>query len=227
MMRLLSIQVGRPRVIEPTGDGAPWDRRWRTAYLRQPVAGPVRLARESLEGDRVGDRRIHGGPDMAVLAYSAEHYPVWRAELDLPEMGPGGFGENLTIAGQDELSVCVGDVYELGDAVAQVSQPRGPCHKIAWRWRRESLLERVVETGRHGWYLRVLREGVIEAGQEVRLADRPHPEWTVRRAAVAHRDRRRDRSAAADLARCEALAARAREKLRLAAGAAARTVSPG
>ena len=80
-MRVLSIQVGRPRMLTPTGDGAPWDRRWRTAFLRQPVSGPVRLLREGLEGDRVADRRIHGGPEMALLAYSAGHYPVWRAEL--------------------------------------------------------------------------------------------------------------------------------------------------
>jgi len=229
-MRVLSIQVGRPRMLAPTGDGAPWDRRWRTAFLRQPVAGPVRLLREGLEGDRVGDRRIHGGPEMALLAYSAGHYPVWQAELGLPEMGPGGFGENLTVTGQDELSVCIGDVYELDGAAVQVSQPRGPCCKIAWRWRRLDLLDRVIETGRHGWYLRVLREGAIETGQELRLVERPHPEWTVRRAADVYRDRHRDRAAAAGLARCEALAPRAREKLRLAGlapRAAAPSVSPG
>jgi MOSC domain-containing protein YiiM len=141
-------------------------------------------------------------------------------------MGAGGFGENLTVEGQDERTVCIGDVYELGDAVVQVSQPRGPCYKIAWRWRRPELMDLVQESGRHGWYLRVLREGLIEAGQELCLVERPHPEWTVGRAAEVYRGRRRDRAAAAELARCETLAGSAREKLWAAAGAI-RAVSPG
>lgn len=216
-MRVLSIQVGQPRYIEPTGDGAPWDKRWRTSFFRRPVAGPVRALRESLAGDRVADRRVHGGPDMAMLVYSDDHYPLWREELGLREMGPGGFGENLTVAGQDERTVCIGDVYELGEAVVQVSQPRGPCYKIAWRWRRLELLDLVLENGRHGWYLRVLREGPVEAGQELRLVERPHPEWTVRRAADVYRLRKQRQHEAGELARCEALAAAARAKLRRAA----------
>jgi MOSC domain-containing protein YiiM len=225
MMRLVSIQVGRPRTMPPAGDGAPWDRRWRTAFIKDAVHGPVMVRRTNIDGDRQAERRVHGGPDMAALAYAAEHYPRWREELDLPEMTHGGFGENLTVAGQDERTVCIGDVYEVGQAVVQVAQPRGPCHKISWRWRLPDLQERVEATGRHGWYLRVLREGMIEAGQVLRLLERPHPEWTVRRAADVYRWRRRDRDAAASLARCGALAETAREKLRQAAAAGAGAVS--
>src|SRR6266545_4864297 len=95
MMRVLSIQVGRPRQMPPTGDGADWDRRWRTAFVKEPVAGPVMLGRLGLEGDSQADLMVHGGPDMAVLAYSADHYPLWHRELALAGLGPGGFGENL------------------------------------------------------------------------------------------------------------------------------------
>jgi MOSC domain-containing protein YiiM len=220
MMPVLSIQVGLARWVPATGDGDAWDRRWRTAFVKEPVMGPVMFRSEGVDGDRQADRRVHGGPDMAVLAYSADHYPLWRRELALPEMGAGGFGENLTVAGQDERSVCVGDVYELGGALVQVSQPRGPCYKIAWRWRLAELLERVESTGRHGWYLRVLRGGRVEAGQELVLVERPHPEWTVRRAADVYRRRGHERTAAAELAACEALAATARARLRTAAARA-------
>lgn len=193
-------------MVRPTGDGAPWDRVWETGFVKRPVEGPVLLRRENLAGDGQADLRSHGGPDKAVLAYAVEHYPRWREELGLPELGPGGFGENLTVEGQDECSVCLGDVYALGEAVLEVSQPRSPCYKISWRWRRPELLPRVEETGRHGWYLRVLQEGTIEAGQPLTLVRRPYPQWTVRRASDVFRARREDTDAAAELAACPALA---------------------
>jgi len=77
---------------------------------------------------------------MAVLCYSADHYAGWRQELSIAEMGPGGFAENFTISGQDELSVCIGDVYRVGAATVQISQPRGPCYKISYRWKRPDLV---------------------------------------------------------------------------------------
>jgi MOSC domain-containing protein YiiM len=217
MMKLASIQVGQPRNIPPTGDGEPWDREWRTAFWKDRVDGAVMLRTLNVDGDGQGDLRGHGGPDQAALCYSADHYPLWREELELPEMPHGGFGENLTIAGQDERSVCIGDVYGVGDALVQVSKPRGPCFKISWRWRRPDLLARVEANGRHGWYVRVLREGLIEAGQTVRLEERPHPDWSVRASRDVIRFRKRRPELAAQLARCEALATEDRVLLREAA----------
>jgi MOSC domain-containing protein YiiM len=206
--RLVSIQVGVPR-WNVCADG----RRWRSAFFKEPVAGPLALGFTNLEGDRQADARVHGGPDMAVLCYAFDHYASWRDEVELAGMGPGGFGENFTVAGQDETTVCLGDVYDLGEAVVQVSQPRGPCTKISQRWERPDLLRRVEETGRHGWYLRVLQEGTVEAGLELRLIERPHPEWTVRRTWDVYRWRKREKALAAELARCEALAADTRAEL--------------
>jgi MOSC domain-containing protein YiiM len=212
--RLVSIQVGRPRLLgSDVGLAEPIDHQWRSAIFKTAVAGPVLLTATNVEGDRQADPRVHGGPEMAVLCYSADHYPLWRPEMGIEEMGPGGFGENFTISGQDERSVCLGDVYEVGEAVVQVSQPRGPCYKISYRWKRPDLLRRIEENGRHGWYLRVLREGLIEAGQSVTLTERPHPEWPVRRAADAYRHRRRDRVTALELAACESLSARERDRI--------------
>ena len=199
MPTLLSLQIGRPH-RHPRPAFAPPGHYWQTAFFKYPVAGPVALGRFNVAGDRQADQRVHGGPDQAVLAYAADHYPLWRAELGLPDMGPGGFGENFTVAGQSEADVCIGDVYQLGDAIVQVSQPRGPCYKISWRWNRPDLLARVEATGRHGWYLRVLQEGTVQAGLDlVRLA-RPNPSWTLSRARDVIRNRKRGPAAVLELA---------------------------
>lgn len=214
---VVSVRTGLPHLLAaPSWAKRP---RWRSAYVKGERQGPVHLGRTNLEGDRQGDRRVHGGPERAVLCYSEDHYPAWRSELGLEEMGPGAFGENFTVRGATELDVCVGDVYEVGLALVQVSQPRGPCYKISYRWGRQDLLRRVELSGRHGWYLRVVSEGEVAAGLEMALRARPHPEWTVRRAADVMSRRRRDPEAAAALARCEALSAGWAEALgRAAAG---------
>lgn len=204
---LVSIQVGLPRSLgQEVGLPQALKRPWVSAIFKEPVAGPVMLRSTNLDGDRQGDPRIHGGTEMAVLCYSADHYPEWRARLGIDEMGPGGFGENFTISGQDELSVCIGDVYEVAEARVQVSQPRGPCYKISYRWRRPDLLGMVEATGRHGWYLRVLQEGMVHPGLAVNLLERPNPGWTVRRAEDVFRRRKEEHLPAQELAGLTGLA---------------------
>lgn len=199
--RVVSVRVGRPRVID---DGDPWV----TAFHKSPVEGPIRLGALNLEGDEQADRRVHGGPDKAVCVYPADHLAGWRSELDDAEVGPGAFGENLTVAEQTEDTVCVGDLYRIGSALVQVSQPRGPCWKLARRWGRPDLVRRVVASGRTGWYLRVLEPGELAASELLPLLARPHPEWTIARVnALAYAPAaERDRSAARELASCAALA---------------------
>jgi MOSC domain-containing protein YiiM len=115
-----------------------------------------------------------------VLAYPAQHYTRWKAELGL-EAGPGGFGENLAVTGLTEEDVCIGDTFALGHAVIQVSQPREPCHTLEKRWACGGLMDAVFKTARGGWYLRVLQEGEIQAGQPLLLIQRLYPGWTVAR----------------------------------------------
>lgn len=177
--KLLGIQVGRPRVMGGGAGGRPW----RSAIVKQPVHGPVWVGVEGVEGDRQVAPQ-HGGAEMAVLAYAAGHYPLWRAESGRADIGFGGFGENMTIEGLDETTVCLGDVFEVGGARLQVSQPRTPCWKLERLWDWPGLVERVIETGRHGWFFRVLREGEVAAGQSMHLLERPLAQWPIARIAT-------------------------------------------
>jgi MOSC domain-containing protein YiiM len=172
--RLISLNVGQ---AQTRGDGRPW----RSAIWKQPSTEPLALGVLGLAGDQQANRRVHGGPDKAVCVYSADHIPWWRETLGRPDWGPGAVGENFTVEGQAEDAVCVGDVYEVGSAIVQVSQPRSPCRTLARRWHRPDLPKRVVQSGRSGWYLRVLREGLVAPGDAPVLVDRPHPEWTIDR----------------------------------------------
>ena len=214
---LVSIQVGLPRSYGREGADDPMDRPWETGFFKQAVDGPRWLGKTNLIGDGQADLVNHGGEDKAVLCYAASHYPGWRKELSRPDLPHGAFGENFTIDGLSEETVCVGDTYRLGGAVVQVSQPRQPCWKLAWRWRMKDLTALVERSGRTGWYVRVLEEGEVRPGLELSLLDRPYPEWTAKRATFVMRHRNQGRTAAGELAGCEALAAVWRDRLAEAA----------
>jgi len=212
-VEVLSIQVGLPRTLGRPEAADPMDKVWTTGFFKEPVAGPVWLGRTNLVGDGQADLQNHGGPEKAVNVYPAEHYPYWESDLGLAGLAPGAFGENFTTIGALEAVVCVGDIFEAGEALVQVSQPRQPCWKLARRWRIKDLALRVQQTGRTGWYFRVLREGRVEAGRPLVLVDRPHPEWTVAAANEVMHHRKADMEAARALAACPALSARWRETL--------------
>jgi MOSC domain-containing protein YiiM len=197
--RLLAVSVGRVRAY-----GAAWTlksekRPWSSGIAKIPVVAGVRVGPEGVVGDEQADRANHGGVDKAVHAYSADHYTAWRAELGLPLEAWGAMGENLTIKGLIESSVCIGDRYRMGTAVFEVSQPRQPCWKFARHLGVSDMVKRVLASGRTGWYLRVIESGEIEAGDAVELVDRPWPEWTLDRAnAVMHGGAVRDGHAVRD-----------------------------
>ncbi len=203
---LSSIQVGEPQTLGRADADDPFEREWTTAIFKQPVRGAVSVGRTGIEGDGQADLSVHGGPDKAICAYAGEHYPAWQAELDLPDFGFGAFGENFTVDGANEQTVCLGDVYEVGTSVVEVSQPRQPCWKLARKWRIKTLTARVAETGLTGWYFRVLEPGDVEAGATFTLVDRPHPDWSLARANDVMHHRKQDAEAAAALAALPPLA---------------------
>jgi MOSC domain-containing protein YiiM len=189
---LCSVQIGAPKSYGFEDAVDTHDKPWTTGFFKTPVGGPVFVGSTNLAGDGQADLKNHGGVDKAVLAYSADHYPKWRDELHLPDMRYGAFGENLTIAGLNEESVFLGDIYRIGKVTFEVSQPRQPCWKLARRWRMHELTGTVVRNGRSGWYLRVLEEGWIEAQMPVELVERPNPMWSVARANEILHHRRTD-----------------------------------
>lgn len=141
-----------------------------SAFVKRPVEGRVRIGSLGVDGDE-HVYEGHGGRDGAVLVYSRDHYPFWRdLGIDLPEVG--AFAENLTVAGLTEAEVHLGDTFGVGSCAVQVTEPRAPCYKIAARYGRKDISIVVQETGFTGYLMRVLREGEVAAGDEMRLVER-------------------------------------------------------
>jgi len=202
-----SIQVGKPQHYGIPGSPDRMDEPWESGFFKYPVEGSVRVSKTNLDGDGQADLKHHGGMDKAILGYAASHYPLWLSELDWPGLPPAAFGENLTIAGQTEEDVCLGDKYALGSIVLEVSQPRMPCWKVERRLRREGLVAQILANGRSGWYFRVAQEGEIAAGDTLTLINRPYPEWTIARANDVINHHRDNIALVSELVECPALAA--------------------
>ncbi|HEX8154049.1 MAG TPA: MOSC domain-containing protein [Thermoanaerobaculia bacterium] len=168
-MKVLSINVGLPRNVAWRG------RVVETAIFKEPVAGPVKVHRLNLEGDRQADLTVHGGTHKAVYVYPAEHYPYWRETLALPELSWAAFGENFTTSGLVETDVHIGDRLRIGSAEFVVTQPRTPCFKLGIRFGRLDMPKRFLESGRSGFYLAVVAEGEAAADDEILVLSR-HPD---------------------------------------------------
>jgi MOSC domain-containing protein YiiM len=184
-----------------------------TAIFKQPVAGPVRVGRTNLAGDRQADLRVHGGPDKAVYGYPADHYPWWKSELGRDDLAWGMFGENLTIEGLVETTVRIGDVFRIGTVELEVSQPRLPCYKLGVKFGMPSMVKLFMNSGRLGFYFRVAREGVLTAGDDVRqinAADADAP--TIAELARLEAEGKKDHAVMTRAARTAALTAGWREK---------------
>ena len=134
------------------------DKEVTTGICKKPVSGPLNLKKLGFEGNGVADLKHHGGYDKAVCVYSTDHYLYWEEVLGI-KLPVAAFGENLSVSGLHEDDVCIGDIFQLGTAIAQVSQPRQPCKTLAARYGRSDLVKMVVDTGRTGFYFKVLKLG--------------------------------------------------------------------
>lgn len=202
---VMTIQVGKPRYLGTEGADTPMDQKWESAIYKLPVDGPVWLSKENLQGDLQANSKLHGGLERAVLAYPEIHYSFWRQKLGLPEMTIGSLGENFVISGATEKDVCVGDVYQIGDAIIQVSQPRQPCWKLVRRWKFKELALLAQNTGRTGWLYRVLKEGFVERGQSLILQNRPYSEFTIEQVNMKCYSRNVELETALKMASCPSL----------------------
>ncbi len=165
-MMLLSINIGQPTTVEFN------DRRYQTGIDKRHRMGRVYLSRLGLAGDGQADREHHGGVHQAVYCYPHEHYSHWASELSRADFHYGAFGENLTLLGLLETTVCIGDVLRIGGAVIQASQPRVPCYKLADKLGAPGFEKTFLRANRPGFYARVLEEGVLEAGDPIHLLER-------------------------------------------------------
>jgi len=172
-MRVVSVNISLPKTVEWRG------RKVTTAIFKEPVEGRVRIRRTGLVGDRQADPSVHGGPTKAVYAYPSEHYPLWRRELGRADLPCGSFGENLTTEGLDERTLRVGDRLRVGSALLEVTQPRMPCYKLGIRFGRLDMVRRFLASGRSGFYLAVLEEGDVAAGDPIELLGTDHGHPTV------------------------------------------------
>jgi MOSC domain-containing protein YiiM len=188
MIHVPSIEEGfMSALIEAMFAGAPGPLgpRGRTSAIRKaPLIGPWRIMRTGLSGDLQADVTNHGGPEKALHHYPRDHYAAWISET--PELGPTlaeapAFGENVSTLGLTEANVCIGDVMRAGKVVVQVSQGRQPCWKLNAKFDRSDMAQRVQETGRTGWYYRVIEEGSVAPGDRLEIIDRPQPAWPLSR----------------------------------------------
>jgi MOSC domain-containing protein YiiM len=140
-----------------------------TGIVKTPVSSPVMLRRMNLEGDGQADLSVHGGTAKAVYAYPSEHYGYWKAELPGMDLPWGMFGENLTTEGLSEEAVHAGDRFRIGEAEVVVTLPRLPCYKLGMRFRRSDMVRRFLESGRTGFYMSVLRGGMVGPGEGMEL----------------------------------------------------------
>lgn len=192
------------------GEVAPLGSKGKTSGIAKfPVDGPRLAHATGVDGDHQADLKNHGGRDKAIHHYPRDHYADWLEQLPhRPEIlqGPGAFGENLSTRGITEADICIGDLYELGGAILEVSQARQPCWKLNARFEYKGMALAVQTTRRTGWYYRVLREGPISTGETLTLQDRPHPEWPLTRLMAIIYDKSKDRADLEAMAGLEVLA---------------------
>ncbi len=198
-----------------------WPDRAASAINKQLADGPLDLRELGFVADRQADLNVHGGPEKGVHYYASEHMEFWRRRFPdrAAQFGPGCFGENISTVGLDEYNLCLGDILSLGTARVQVCQGRQPCWKLNQHTGIDEMAATFQKTERTGWYYRVLENGVVAAGDHMKLLERSLPQWLLRRLIKARFDPGLDVGEAQELSQLTALSANWRQ-------ASAERVSP-
>ncbi|MBL4651820.1 MAG: MOSC domain-containing protein [Flavobacteriales bacterium] len=161
-MKVVSTNIAEPRTVLKNGKEV------QTGIYKSPVSAGIYLGKTDVKNDSVIDRKFHGGIDKACYLYSADHYPFWKKQYPNLDWHLGMFGENLTIEGLDESKIQIGDTFEIGEATIQVSEPRRPCSILGIRFNDKGLVKKFMNTPYPGIYVRVLENGLVKSGNEMK-----------------------------------------------------------
>lgn len=162
-MKTLSTNIAKPTSII-------WnEKELTTGIYKKPTNQPIYLGKEGVKDDEVSDKKVHGGIFKACYIFSNEHYAYWKHRYPNLDWNYGMFGENLTVSGLNEKNIYVGDIYEIGDALVQITQPRQPCFKFGIKFKTPKVLKEFIEHGFPGTYVRVLKEGLVKNGDPIKL----------------------------------------------------------
>jgi len=172
-LRLLSLNVGLPREVRFQGELVT------TGIFKEPVSGRVQIRKLNIDGDKQADLKVHGGVDKAVYAYAREHYDYWRQELPGMSLPWGMFGENFTTEGMFEEMVNIGDQFKVGTAKLVATQPRMPCYKLGVKFGRMDIIKRFLASGLTGIYFKVIKEGELRQGDEIKLIKKDKNNVTI------------------------------------------------
>ncbi len=164
-MQIISTNIAQPVTFIRKGEEVT------TGIYKKPTDVPIYLGKEDVRGDEVSDRRVHGGEFKACYLFSANQYPYWRDLYPNLDWTYGMLGENLTIEDLDEKQLFIGDIYKLGKALVQITQPREPCFKFAHKFGSEDVLQQFINHGHSGTYVRVLEEGEVKTGDNFELVE--------------------------------------------------------
>jgi len=160
-LKIISVNIGKPKTIQWRGKPV------KTGIFKYPVNHAIYLGKEDVKNDHVMDRKHHGGIDKACYAYSQDHFDYWQKLYPALQFHPGIFGENLTVEGLNEADIFIGDVFQIGEAKVQVTQPRQPCFKLGVRFGTQKVVRQFIDSGFSGVYFRILKQGQIKSGDEI------------------------------------------------------------
>lgn len=172
-MQIISTNIAKPTSI--LWNGNPHT----TGIFKNPSDTPIYLGKEDVSGDEVSDRKHHGGIHKACYLFSADHYLYWKNLYPNLDWNYGMFGENLTVKGLDETKIYVGDIYKIGSALVQITQPREPCYKLGFRFGTQKVLQQFIDHERPGTYVSVLEEGFVKTGDTIKLVEQAKNSFTT------------------------------------------------
>lgn len=173
-MKVISTNLAKPVLFEWNGETHS------TGIFKYPVDQALTLQEENVKGDTIADRRVHGGVHKACYLFSADNYPYWQEKYPDLDWNWGMFGENLTVEGLDETQLHIGNIYRLGTALVQITQPREPCYKLGYRFGNQDILRQFIEHERPGTYVRVLETGQVKNGDKLELMEASESPLTIK-----------------------------------------------